>query len=76
MRIPEWMRVGALFPRQHHYSATAPWLQSVLIAVNIICCIIDLKALGLGDSTEVVNEQYVTSLGVAEFPLIAIIVQA
>jgi hypothetical protein len=76
MHIPEWMRVGALFPWQHHYSATAPWLQSVLVAANIICCIIDLRVLGLGDSTEVVNEQYLTSLGIAEFLLIPIIVQA
>jgi len=76
LHIPEWMRVGAFFSRQHHYSLTAPWFQSVLVMANIICRIIDLKVLGLGDSAEVVNEQYVTSLSVTEFSLIAIIVQA
>jgi hypothetical protein len=69
------MSISVTFPRQHHYSAT-PWFQSVLIAANIISCVVDLKAFGFGDPAEVVNKQYATSLSIAEFPLITIIVQA
>jgi hypothetical protein len=65
-----------MFFRQGHYNTTVPWFQGILITADIVGRVVDLKALGLGDRVEVVDEVYAISFRVSENPLITIIIQA
>jgi hypothetical protein len=65
-----------MFFRQGHYNTTVPWFQGILITADIVGRVVDLKALGLGDRVEVVDEAYAISFRVSENPLITIIIQA